>query len=600
MARMRTLLVAVPLLAGSLACFSVSAQEAPAPAEDKKTAAVTGQVPERELAARIDREIEKVWQRDGIAPAKASDDEEFCRRVYLDTVGVPPMPEELAAFLASKDESKREHLVSTLVADPRFGEHLADVWSTILLGRGGGGGADRGQNATLFAIWMARRINAGARFSDIIYDIVTAKGSLSTNPAVAVYTRERPFKVANAAGLVSKTLTGQQIQCAECHDHPYEEAWTEEVFTGVASFFAPVNQQINVRRMPVDPRIDDKARRLNLPKEAGEKLPPEAVARMAEQERYSRPVTIDGRKVLTEDREFWRPYLAKWMISRDNKQTPRYIANRFWSFAFGMGLLNPVDDFNSFNEASHPELLELLAGDLVASGYDIKRLYRALLNSRTYQLSSRNRPEKAQPWHFAGSTVRQLSPEQFFGSLVNVAGGSDLARAFRGKLNPGAQMRKVVENRMKQAEKGGENEREVTFDEEALKRFEALYAGMGDTWFLRRTLAGNYAALSSDDEMTETDGFTLSIDQALAVMNGEVTNRISGSGRGTVVAEVLARLKSDEDRLEALFLRVLCRKPDAGEKALHLGHVRKLNGDEAAWEDVFFALLAGTEFATNH
>ncbi|MBE7490204.1 MAG: DUF1553 domain-containing protein [Planctomycetes bacterium] len=597
------LLATGAMFLGAVSFGVAAAQDAPKPAEpapDKTTESKPSRpVTEKDLSAAIDREIAKVWARDKITPTGLSSDEEFVRRVYFDLTGLPPTREETLAFLDSKDKNKREALINRLLDDKRFGEHMGDLWSNIMLGRGGRG--DRGGGGTLLAIWFAERFNNNARFSDIIYDLVTAQGKTSVNPAVSIYTREQPFSIANAAGLVTRTLTGVQLQCAECHDHPYEDAWKQTTFQGVASFFSPIQSRQNLRILPVDPEVTDDAREVRLPPAMGENVPAELRQALEQRGRYNRPVTLDGKPVTIPGRDFWRPYLAKWITRKDNRQTARYTANRFWSFAFGIGLLNPVDDFNSFNTPSHPELLDLLADDLVENRYDIKRLYRAMLNSRTYQLSGKGRPAKAEGWHFASSAPRQLSPEQFFGALVTVSGSTEMARGYRGRVgSPAVQVRRQVEARMRQMQRDNPNMRDYDFDEESLKRFESWYEKMSDLWFLRRSMAAGFSSQSSDDEMTDVDGFSLTIDQALAVMNGEFTNRIAGSGRGTIATELVARVKDDSARIEYLYLTVLSRRPTAAETSRLKKYVAEQKDAAAAYEDILFALLAGSEFATNH
>ncbi|MCA8915982.1 MAG: DUF1553 domain-containing protein [Planctomycetes bacterium] len=589
-------------LAAAVICSVVALGHGPAnaqetPQEDKTT---TTKTPEREVSNRIDAEIKKIWDRDGIKPAKESDDAEFCRRVYLDTVGTPPTSDEAVAFLASKDKEKRRALIAKLVDDPRFGQHLADMWTNIILGRGG---RDYGGSSHLFAIWMAERINKGDKFSDIIYDIVTAEGTVSENPAVAVFTREVPFKLANSAGTMTKNLTGVQIQCAECHDHPYEDAWKQETFTGVASFWAGVQVKLNVRNLPPDPAVSDDAQAFRMPgPDAMEKLPTDAQNRLRELSRYNQPVTLDGKALKTPNRKLWRPAMAKWMVSDENKQTARYIANRFWSFSFGSGLLNPIDDFNSLNEPSHPELLEFLGQDLIDNDYDIKRLYRAILNSKTYQLSSQDAPKKAEAWHFASAPVRQLSPEQFFGAFVQIAGGNNLARTMRVRNGSVVdQIKKRYEGMMKRAEKSDDpNQRDYYYDQEAVDRLAGWYEKIDDTWYIRRTMAQNYAKLSNDDEMNEADGFSLTIDQALLVMNGDVTNGLSGANRGSLVWRLVNEQKDDAKRIELMYLTVLGREPGSSEIRDMKSFVKDNKNVSQAYEDIMFALLASTEFATNH
>jgi hypothetical protein len=561
---------------------------------------------ESELTALIDREIKKVWERDGIKPADRCTDEEFLRRVYLDTIGVPPSYDEAVAFYADKDESKRSKLIDKLVADDRFGRHIGDLWSVIMMGRTQ---RDISGGSITLAQWISERVNKGDGFNNIIYDVVTASGEMADNPAVAAYLAAggNQYKPVDMTGNLMKYFTGVQIQCAQCHKHPYEK-WSTDDFAGVASIFVASNLRVNVRNVPVNPTIIDAPQ---LPRRAMgdmDKLPAEVKQRLEDLRKFSKPKLLGANAIQTQDRTLWRPILAKWMIGPENAQTPRYLANRLWSFVFGSGLLNPVDDFNSFNSPSHPELLEALGKDFSSNGWQVKRFFRAALKSSTYQLSSKPvSGKKVEIWHFAHYPVKQLSPEQFMGALVTLAGGADLGRSFKGSANPYTQVRQRYERLKKQDEKGDEkkgaekdNMRDYTFDEEALKKFEAQFERVPGDWYMRRVLASRYATASTDDEMTEGDSFTQTIDQALAVMNGDVTNRLSAAGRGSVIQTLLSKMKDDDARVEALFLATLGRAPSRAEAKKMLDHVRSEKSSPKAWEDVLFALMATTEFATNH
>ena len=587
-------LCALALLAAAAVCAGAAFLQSPVAAQDEptegkaegKTAATTTVTPEREVSANIDREIAKIWERDKIKPSGQSSDEEFVRRVYLDTVGMPPTADEVLAFIADKDKEKRRKLIDKLLADRRFGEHIANQWGLLLLGRSG---RDFNGASHMFAQWLSERVNADEPFSDIVYDVVTAKGSLSENPAVAVYAREATYSIANAAGNLTKSLTGVQIQCAECHDHPYEEAWTEQTFTGVASFWAPVTVRVNNRSYPVDPVVND-----NAPAPRIRRAPnAEAQERLMGLQRYNAPATIDGEALKTPNRQMWRQAMAQWMTSKENKQTARYMANRFWSFVFGIGLLNPIDDFNSFNEASHPELLEYLGADLIENKYDLKRMFRVMLNSNTYQLTSRDKAPKAELWHFASAPVRQLSPEQFFGAFQIVASGATVSGRTRGG-DLGDQLRRRVEVLRKRGDA------QNSYDDEALERFVETLSRIDNSWYQRRTMAQGYARMTSDDEMSELDGFSVTIDQALLVMNGDLTATLSASGRGGVLVNLLSSYKEDDARIERLYLTVLSRKPTSAERKLMLAHVKDSRNASEAYEDIMFALLASTEFSTNH
>lgn len=541
--------------------------------------------------------------------AERCTDAEFIRRAYLDILGRIPSREEVKTWLIPdlttpegqefarlKSHQRREKLIEALLASPEYAESWARTWAITLIGREA--------NATyrnMLQEWLQGQFAQNRPFDKLVYDLVTASGSSENNKAIGYiisFENDRPA----LTGITSKVFLGKQIQCAQCHKHPYE-SWTEADFAGMASFFVASNLRVNVRSVPVNPTLVDAPPAPRRAMGDGANLPAEARQRLEEMRKYNAPRVLGGKAVQTQDRSLWRPILAKWMVSPENSQTPRYLANRLWSFVFGSGLLNPVDDFNSFNTPSHPELLEALGRDFAANGWQVKRFFRAALKTQTYQLSSKPAGgKKPEAWHFAHYPVKQLSPEQFMGALVTLAGATDLGRMFKQNSNPYAPIRQRYERLKRGQAEGGENDnmRDYTFDEAALAKFEALFEKVPGDWYMRRVLASRYATSSSDDEMTEGDAFTQTIDQALAVMNGDITNRLSGSGRGSLLGSLMNRFKNEEERLHALYLMTLGRRAGKAESSRMLEYVRSEKDTAKAWEDLLFALLATTEFATNH
>lgn len=611
-------------ICAALAVFSSAATADETPGSEAPAKPATGDV-QVALTTRIDAEIAKVWERDGVIPAPRSGDEAFLRRVYLDTVGVPPTPAEIQAFAADESSTKRSGLISRLVADPRFGRNIADLWVPILLGRTS---KNKGGMDHVLATWLARQINAGTGFDRIIFDMVTATGKMSDNPAVAYWGSKDEQFTPDFAGLASKHFTGVQIQCAQCHKHPYEQM-TMEDFAGAASFFLPL-QIGKSGDKPYNPEVKDarvSGRGKKIDAEQIKKLDEKQRRKLEERLKYSNPKYLYGDTAKIEDGTLWRAAWAKWALAPTNKQTQRYLANRFWSFIFAQGIVNPVDDFNSFNQPTHPDLLDALASELLASKYDVRLFYRAVLNTSAYQLSSsggsRSNSTGPESWHYAAYPVKQLSPEQFFGALLGLTsdpaalkearqkGGNTLER-IRKEAELAAQKKakaKEMEGEdsdEKPKEKGArpEKKKEEVFDLDALDKLEALYNEMPDEWILRRQMCSTYASRSSDDEMLEADGFTLSIDQALQVMNGAVTSKLSVYKKGLPLFEVLNESKDPETRAKSLYLRVLSRSPSPTESKRTLDYVAQAMRDgssiEKAWEDVLFALMMTTEFATNH
>lgn len=553
--------------------------------------------PEAALSARIDAEIDKVLKRDGIKPAARASDEQFLRRVYLDTVGAPPSIAEARAFLDSRQPDKREKLIDALVDDPRFARHMANEWSVLLTPR-----SDQALNGGhLFAQWLAGRIQDNAGMHSIIREIVTASGELVDNAAIVPYFADGQGELpTNVIGKLSRGLTGVQIQCAECHDHPYDPDFSQKDFQGMTAFVVAARGTVDNRYQPArislrdDPTVP---KRVLDAKKRYASLNKEQQAQVDFYLPYVTPVTPDGTAADTRDPANWRNKLAAWMTDDANPQTRRYVANRVWAIAFGSGLLNPVDDFNPINEASHPELLDALADDLKANQWSLKRLYRAILKSQAWQRAS-TPVNDAQRWHFASYPVRQLTSEQFINTLIGLLSEKQLADLVQTSRDAGLD-RAVTDLKTREAADRKAGNTYTQYDHNALARFAEQFKAMDARWWITRWAAGRYARISGDDEMTASEGFTQTIDQALAVMNGQFTNSLAGRGDDSLLRRIVAEYPESQ-RIEALYLTILSRKPTGAESALLAKHFAEAKDKTAAAEDLLFALLMTTELATNH
>jgi len=591
--------ICVASFSAALLCawLAPSAAQSAKPAPGPDTSALT---------QRIDSEVEAIWKRDGITPAARSSDEEFLRRVYLDTVGVPPTRTEADTFLRDGHADKRAKLIDTLLADPRFGQHLADLWLPILRERGNDLGELGVGAGDVLAGWLATQFNDDVPFNQTVTAIVTAQGPISKNPPSAYYALMGfPAPVPDAAGLTLKNFAGMQLQCAQCHDHPYEAAWTQNVFRGMASFFSAIEVTADFYTQPVDPTLVTKD---PIPREMLQAyletpgIDIEGINRVNDLLTYDKPQLIGDAPIKSRNGESWRRMIASWLTSPKNSAAMRYQVNRFWAFLFGRGIVNPPDDFNSVNAASHPALIDALATDWSQNGFRVTRLYRAILNSRTWQLSGKNPDPKSEHWHFAASAARPLTPEQFFGALFTMVEGEGFVKAFARQTQNSyqklGQFAALQEAQKKQGVEPGEYA--PKFNMELLRLYQSRIEAMGTLWQIRRGLAAQYAQLSSDDERMQADSFTGSIDQALMILNGEVTRRLGGSLNGSLVYAVMRDHKEARDRINALYLSVLARRPADAEYMVARAIVDKAANANEAYEDIFFALISTTEFATNH
>jgi hypothetical protein len=362
-----------------------------------------------ELAAQIDRHVEARLEAEGVRPAETADDAEFLRRVYLDLHGVVPTAEQAARFLADTDPAKRTRLIDALLASPRYGEYLADVWQGYLISPLAD---DRRARADRLRRWLADRFNTRT-WDRITTELLTATGKIDENPAVGYLVEGRlPRTVPDLTDLTSRYFLGVRLSCAQCHDHPFV-AWTRPDFWGMAAFFAQVQTpgksklvyQVGLRDDPgltLDSLLKDGTPDGFLPR------PPTFLG-------GSPPATGTGATA--------RAALAAWMTAPDNPYFARAMANRTWWRLFGRGLVNPADDMHAANPPSHPELLDLLARRFAESGFDLKFLTRAVVSSRAYQRTSRpgGAPEK-QAALFGRMSVKVLSAGQLYDSLAAVLG----------------------------------------------------------------------------------------------------------------------------------------------------------------------------------
>ncbi len=536
----------------------------------------------------IDHWIKAKWDELGLKPGKRADDAEYLRRLHLDLVGTVPALAEAEKFLEDKGSDKRARLVEALLKDKRYAEHWSEVWFSVLIGYDGQRqfGYGRGSANRQFGEMLEQNLP----YDEFARRVITIESPPDIPEKVGQMTREKNqrelfqmfgqigienyiVKLARAnaqdlpkalAGKVTRAFMGVQIQCAQCHDHPFDK-WTQEEFYGMASFFTqttarPTRTMDNQQGPFVVP--PDGARSMGR-RPGGFGMRPGGGLDLTIPDSKSGPIKpafIDTGKGAVEG-EMRRKTFARYMTDKENLQFARMAVNRTWAHFFGAGLVNPVDDFNGRNKPTHPELLDAVAKDFIAHGYDVHWLIKAIAGSQAYGLSSRAVAKDADPKvkkFFAEASVRALSPEQILRSVVTTTGGLDMSRRMgegRGPMGPGGP------------------------------------GGMG-------FLAGQFRYAFGDDESSEVTEFTGSIPSALLMMNSEIIGRAT-SAQGGSLAQILEKHASPEARLRAIFVTVLSRPPTSGEMSRWKAHAGCTAGREG-YEDVYWTLLNTSEFLFNH
>jgi hypothetical protein len=488
------------------------------------------------LAAQIDARIDARLKAEGATPAPAADDAEFLRRAYLDLAGRIPAPRDVHDFLADKTPDKRAKLIDSLLESPRHATHFAAVWRAALLPEAAADGQARVFQPG-FEAWLRLKFRANTPYDKLVRELLTQPISADPKAPEAVLrdpARPNPLaffavkdaKPENLAAATARVFLGVQIECAQCHDHPFGR-WERDQFWQTAAFFAGVERQGDDLFAPVS---DAGRREITVPNT----------------KRALAATFLDGTEPKWTAGAAPRAVLASWVTSKDNPYFARATANRVWGLMFGRGIVDPVDDFSDANKPSHPELLDDLAEALVAADFDLSFLIRALGRTKAYQRTSgQTHPSQAKPALFARMAVKGMTGEQLFDSVA-------LATGYR--------------------EPGGRTAQRDRF----LSQF----------------------ALRGPAAEPET-----SITQALALMNGRFLATVtSAEGSPTLLAVTETPGMTTADRVEALYLAALSRKPTAKEAERMARFVADAGtGKEAErLADVFWVLLNSAEFRLNH
>ncbi|REJ88795.1 MAG: DUF1553 domain-containing protein [Planctomycetota bacterium] len=496
------------------------------------------------IAAEIDRLIAKKWEADGNEPAGLSSDEEFIRRVFLDITGRIPPASDVRDFRDDASPDKRRRLVERLLASPTYIVHYTNLWRAAMLPE-----ADADQQIRFFLpgfeAWLRSRLAENRNFAEIAREVLTLPvdaqdvqgfNQPETATPVAFY-RAKEGKPENLAAATSRIFLGVRIECAQCHDHPFDD-WKQDEFWGYAAFFAGVRPA--TAGMPDGPAPPPNNRSLMVP---GTDRVVSARFLGGDEAEFSR--TSSPRDVL-----------ADWFVSQENPFFARAAVNRIWAHHFGVGLVDPLDDFSTLNPPSHPELLDVLASAFVENGYDFKFMIRAITASRTYQLTSELTHESQDtPRSFARMPVRAMTPEQIFDSLAQAVG-------YRQPFNP---------------------EEALNFNNDpARQEFLETFRNEAD----------------SPTERAST------ILQALQLMNGEfIAGATDLTDSQTLAAVIDAPFLDTNEKVEALFLATLARGPspvEAEKFGTYVASGGPTQDEQNALSDVFWALLNSSEFLMNH
>ena len=353
----------------------------------------------------VDQHIFTQLQTLGLPPSEKSDDATFLRRVTIDIAGRLPSIDETNAFLSDNEPNKRAQKIEQLLTSPDHADYFAGKWAAIL--RNKRAKPEHARGSVAFHQWLRNAIYNNQPYHQIAREFLTASGETGTNPPVVWYRTVRDSK--DQLENVAQVFLGVRMQCAQCHHHPYEK-WSEDDYYGLQAFFSRITRKPGLQ--------------------PGEEIVlhnrGQATSKNPRTGKTLKPKPLGGEELTIPSYEDPREHLADWMINPANPFFAKMLVNRYWKHFFGRGLVDPEDDLRVTNPATHPELLESLASDFIANGYDLKRLVRIITNSHTYQLSAiPNQHNSEDSQNYSRFYPRRLPAEILLDGINTVTGANE-------------------------------------------------------------------------------------------------------------------------------------------------------------------------------
>jgi Protein of unknown function (DUF1549)/Protein of unknown function (DUF1553) len=546
----RSLLVvgALIALAGSTLLGRASEQKT----DVRATKAMLNLADAQKLAKRIDQLVLARATSENVPVGERSDDGEFLRRVSLDLGGRIPRTLEARDFLADSRPEKRQLLIERLLDSAQYVSHWTNVWRAALLPQANVPEAQ--QFLPGFDRWLHDRLRENTPYDQMVQQVINAPldniGMRRRQQAMAAYDQATPvafylaneLKPENLASSASRLFLGIKLECAQCHDHPMD-VWRRKQFWEFAAFFAGVQ-----RTTPADSPIPGVKEEDGLDKIG---IPGTNDTVMVHY--------LDGSAPKAKVNGSSRATLAAWITSGDNPYLAKALVNRLWAYFFGIGLVEPFDEMSDQNPASHADLLAELAREFQRHSYDLKFMMRAITLSETYQRASqRGKSSQEENRLFTNMTVRGMTGDQMLDSLVQATGLRD--------AGPAGMAPALADPRLVGGLRG-----------EFLARF------------------------TSQDKPAE---YQTSILQALMLMNGRLMAETTDLERSETLSAIAdAPFMDAAEKIEALYLTALCRKPRAEELTRLVPYVESggpRKDPRMALSDVLWALLNSGEFLLNH
>lgn len=575
-------------------------------------------------ASLIDEMIDKDLAKHGISPNLDTTDAQFVRRIYLDITGTIPTAKQTRAFLNSNSPAKRERLIDQLLSSPGYASHQFNYWTDLFRV------VDKADNNTYtrpFGDWLKQNVRNNTPYDEMVREMLAAEGRIADNPAVG-YTLRDPDMPLDHLDNTVRIFLGTRIGCAQCHNHPFDR-WTQQEFYQLAAFVggemtrAPAKLPANlVAANPNLPQPFNSGKfykeintgaqegraamrivRMNRPvvwENPSKKLtyPHDYDYDDAKPGEVVPPQVIFGKMPTLAKGQSRRQAFADWVTSPDNPRFTMTIANRMWKRAFGVGVIEPVDDLKDDTKPSNPELMQYLTAEMQRLDYNLKEFMRVIYNTKAYQRQVTYedlKPEEV--YHFPGPILRRMTAEQAWDSLLTLTledpdqyqRPSDEEYVAAITVDPETVTADVLmaKGKKEQELRTEENRdrRKFLYKGQLLGRASELPQPLPDDHFLRQFGQSDRQIIADGN----TDG---TVPQILTMFNGPVTHMMLEYG--SVIYNEVSASKTGEDAIEVIFLSILNRPPTSRDQTLALKEIKA--NKTAGIGNVIWALLNTREF----
>jgi hypothetical protein len=501
-------------------------------------------LPSNQIVAEVNRLIKQSWVDAQIVASPPADNDSWTRRAFLNVVGRIPSPEELQR---SRTQRSREAVINELLADTGYARFWSTNWTNLLIGRS----SERGVNRPGFEKFLRDRFAHNAPWNQTVSELIAAEGTTEDNGATNFLVAHLNSQAVPATAVTARAFLGIQVQCTQCHDHPFNTELKQDQFWTLNSFFKQTKRERKFSES-VGPQFVLTSANVGGPThyETRGGLMKSAFP------------AFDGQSIDAGAEVNRREELARIITEEDNDQLARSMVNRVWAHFFGHGFTSPIDDMGPHNPPSHPEVLTLLADQFRLANFDLNQLITWIVLSDAYALDSKfadneiDAPSRGEVPLFSRMYVRAMSPEQVYDSLL-VATQADQTAGF-------------------------------DWDTAGQRRHK---------WIQQFLFA------HGNEENTEESTFDGSITQALSLMNSELVQNAVSTKRGSLLAKILGNRTAPIEQLKVICQAVLSRDPSTAEVTAFrklLRRERTTAARTALMQDVLWAYLNSNEFILVH